>query len=232
MLKTVSIFSIALLLTSPTYAKKFDYRKALYECTQLNSVKKSKCLYDLANKAREEYSTDTKPHITSKTPLKPKKNQFVNGFKVAGNWALQEKRSQLTDSRDIYASVDASNSVSCRSGLNTHRPTLMIRCMENTTAIFFSTDCFMASTDYNDSGHINYRLDKLTPGKIRAQESTNHKSLGLWRGHSSIPFIKKMEGRNSLLIRMRPYSESAFEVTFDITGINEVISDVRKACHW
>ena len=107
---------------------------------------------------------------------------------------------------------------------------LVIRCVENTTALYFHFGgLFMSDLDH---GHVEYRIDKKKPSSRRFQESNDHEALGLWSGAGSIPFIKEMFGAEKLLIRATPHSESMVTGEFNIGGLEQAIEPLRKACHW
>lgn len=155
----------------------------------------------------------------------------VTNIETVTEWNVRIETSKMTDETSVFMSLESKEEVSCgysRGGA----VTLVVRCLENTTSMIFSTDCHMTSSKYNDYGDVTYRLDD-DPAKVKGFiESTNNRSLGLWSGGSSIPVIKSMFGKNSLLARMTPYSENPFTATFNISGIEAEIEPLRKACGW
>lgn len=107
----------------------------------------------------------------------------------------------------------------------------MIACRENTTSLYISfADHFMSSLQ--GRGIVTYRIDKAPAEKRRFLESNDNSVLGLWNGGSSIPFIKQLLGRNTLLVRATPFSDSSVTAEFPISGLEEVIEPLREACHW
>lgn len=148
-----------------------------------------------------------------------------------GNWSSRIERSQMTDDTNVFLSVSAEAPVQCgwsRGGT----PTLIVRCLEDTASVIFSTDCHMTSSRYNNYGDVTYRLDDEPPRTRGFVESTNNRSLGLWRGSDSIPFIRAMLDNDRMLARMTPFSENAIEMEFDISGLEEAILPLRDACGW
>jgi type VI secretion system protein VasI len=149
----------------------------------------------------------------------------------AGKWEIQKETSKLTDQTNVYLTVESNEIIDC--GWNHgDRIRLWVRCVENTTALVFQTGCHMTSSSYSDYGKITYRLDEEKAQTIRANESTNNRSLGLWSGARSIPIIKKMFGKSSMIVRMTPFSENPFTATFNISGLEDAIAPLRKACKW
>ncbi|MBC7280010.1 type VI secretion system-associated protein TagO [Hoeflea sp.] len=150
---------------------------------------------------------------------------------AAGSWDVTQTTSKLTDDRNVTMTVDTGAPVQC--GRVTAAPvTLVIRCMENRTALYFSTECHMTSSDYNSYGHVDMRLDDDKAFTSRMNESTDSRALGLWQGSASIPVIKKMFGKQRLIARMTPYGRSAMTVEMDIAGLQDQIKPLREACGW
>lgn len=150
---------------------------------------------------------------------------------TAGAWRIRQEASKITDEKTVFMTVESKDSVSCNWSRNSP-VRLTIRCLENTTALIFSTECHMTSSSYNDYGDVDLRLDDGKAFVSSMVESTNSRSLGLWTGGSSIPVIKKFFGKKRLLARMTPYGESPFTAEFNIAGTELQIEPLRKACSW
>ena len=146
-------------------------------------------------------------------------------------WRLATETSPLTDERNVFLTVESDEPVRCNWNQNDHVQ-LHVRCVENRTAILFATPCHMTSSDYNDYGHVEVRLDRDKAMTWRMDESTNNRALGLWNGGQSIPQIKKMFGKSRMIARMTPFNQNAFTVSFDISGLEEAMGPLREACHW
>lgn len=149
----------------------------------------------------------------------------------AGEWSVRKETSKLTDQANVYAAVESEEVINC--GWNRgEKIRLFVRCMENSTSLIFQTGCHMTSSEYNDYGDVTYRLDDDKARTVGMQESTNHRSLGLWSGGRSIPVIKQMLGKSQMVVRMTPYGESPFTASFNIAGLDEAIAPLREACGW
>ncbi|MGQ7253944.1 type VI secretion system-associated protein TagO [Vreelandella titanicae] len=148
-------------------------------------------------------------------------------------WQVSEEVSPMDDSKNVYLSTRANEALPGRYGRSVARPTLYVRCVENTTALILNMDGhFMASSDYHTWGHVDMRIDDGQAFTKSMRESTNNKALGLWNGGTSIPVIRQMFGADQLTMRATPHSESPMTMTFDITGLEEEIAPLREACHW
>lgn len=149
-----------------------------------------------------------------------------------GEWDVSVKTSDFEDTTDVFLRVQSDDVVRCGRIKEPETATLLIRCMENTTALYISTACHLTSSDYNDYGHVDVRLDEAPAKVIRMDESTNNNSLGLWSGGKAIPFIKTMLDKDVMLTRFTPYGESAVTAKFQIAGLKEAISPLRESCGW
>ncbi|RWR08500.1 type VI secretion system-associated protein TagO [Paenirhodobacter populi] len=150
-----------------------------------------------------------------------------------GNWEVRTQTSVMNDQTDYFMRVESQDPIVCRSYAGQERPALLLRCMENTTAILLSTSsCHLTSSEYNDYGDIQYRIDDLPARTKGFTESTSNDTLGLWSGGAAIPFIKSLFGHKQLIMRFTPFNESPKTVTFDISGIDEAVKPLRDACNW
>lgn len=148
-----------------------------------------------------------------------------------GRWQTHAEKSALTDRTTVVLSLASNESPNC--GWNRGaKITLVLRCHENRTAAYFDTGCHMASSDYNSYGRIEYRIDDEKARTANGDASTDNRSLGLWTGDQSIPFIKSLLGKKKLTARMTPYGENPFTVSFDISGVDDVVAPLRRACGW
>lgn len=90
----------------------------------------------------------------------------------------------------------------------------------------------MVSSDYNDYGRVNYRIDSNPAKSVDMNESTDNRALGLWSGGKSIPLIKEMIGSSKFVARFTPYNESPVIMEFNISGLEKAILPVREQCKW
>lgn len=148
----------------------------------------------------------------------------------AGAWLVQEAVSKMTDQKDVYLRVESEEVVNCGWN-NGQKIELFLRCSENSTALFFVTNCHMAS-GHGGYGDIEYRVDKDKARKVAGEASTDNKALGLWSGGSAIPVIKNIMGKSDMVVRMTPYGESPFTATFKVRGLDEAIKPLRNECKW
>jgi type VI secretion system protein VasI len=147
-----------------------------------------------------------------------------------GKWQKSVQQSALTDEKTVVLRLSSDDEIRGQFG-DTGPATLILRCLENTTSAYFLfNDHFLA--DIQGYGKVDYRLDQNTMRSANMDVSTDNKALGLWSGGKSIPFLKAMLGHSTMVVRATPFNESSVTVTFDISGIDGAIQELRDTCHW
>lgn len=146
-----------------------------------------------------------------------------------GDWKVRTETSQMDDSTNVFLNIQSEDHTNCRYDSAPHK--LWIACRENKTTLWvWFGGCFMSGNQ--GKGRVTYRLDRDKASQISMRESNDNSALGLWNGGSSIPFIKKMFGKEQLLLRATPFSDSTVTGTFRIGGIEDAIEPLREACNW
>jgi type VI secretion system protein VasI len=149
----------------------------------------------------------------------------------AGNWQTSSRTSEFTDLTSHVISASSQESAACR--WNRGEPVhLKVQCLNNATSLVLETNCYMTSSRYRSYGEVLYRIDNEEPKVVRMEASPDNRSLGLWGGENSIPLIREMVGKSKFTARLTPYAEKPFTATFDITGLDEALKDVRAECSW
>lgn len=150
---------------------------------------------------------------------------------TTGQWVVKSETSDFKDTTDVFVSLTSENALTCR-GYGAPTPaTLILRCLENTTAVFIATDCHLTS-GHGGYGQVESRVDDKVARSQEFDESTNNRSLGLWSGRQAIPFIKSMIGSNQVLFRFTPFNQSPVTAKFNTSGLEESIKPLREECGW
>jgi len=158
------------------------------------------------------------------------RNSTETKIETTSSWAVRSETSEFKDTTDVFVSTDSDDTVPCGYS-GPRKVSMMVRCMENTTSVYFSSECHVAS-GFSGYGNVEYRVNDKKAVKKGFQASTDNSALGLWSGRSSIPFIKSLLGGKRLLIRFTPFNESPVTASFDISGIDTAVQSLRKACNW
>jgi len=134
-----------------------------------------------------------------------------------GKWIVRTPLDEISGRQNVFAFLSGN-------GAN-----IMLRCMNNTTAIYFDLTDY-TTTGALDGATIKYRLDDKQSSRwfTPSGDGTAH---GLWSGGQSIPFVKELISKTELAIRLPTYGGTR-TVTYNITGIDYVAQRVREACNW
>lgn len=148
-----------------------------------------------------------------------------------GLWRMQSAPSAIAGRTDHTLSLASQGTIQCRWA--EPRPVqLRIRCIANITSVALETGCNMASGPSSSDGDVSVQLDSGTARMARMTAGADGRSLGLWSGTASIPFVRDLIGKSALTVRMTPYLEETVSAVFDLRGIDEAIKPARAACGW
>lgn len=150
--------------------------------------------------------------------------------KAVSEWIVNEQTSPIDDSKTVVLRTESMEPVMGRFGRNS-RPSLILRCHENTTVMYLSFDEHHMA-DSQGYGRVTMRVDQQDAVRRDMLASTDHKALGLWNGGRSIPVIRTLLDADVLTVRVTPYSESPITVQFPVGGLEEAIVPLREACNW
>lgn len=144
-------------------------------------------------------------------------------------WRARTQRSAMTDFQNQYLSVDAIGTHVGAYG-QTVRPTLTLRCVEDTTAVVLDAGEYLGI----DTLRVEYRIDEQPAQTGHWGISTDFTAAGLWRGRQAIPFIRRLVAADVgiLTVRYIPYGESARTVSFRIDGLDRRIGPLQAMCSW
>jgi len=141
-----------------------------------------------------------------------------------GKWNVYEEKSPIDDSRNVHLFVMSNETV--KSGYNTVKPSLHIRCSENKTNVFLNWGLYLGL----EKTKMLTRFDKEKATMSSWSISTNNEAAFV-RGND-IEFAKKVMKHQKLLVQVTPFGENSVMTTFNISGLSEAIKPLREACHW
>lgn len=147
----------------------------------------------------------------------------------AAAWSVLKDTSKIDDSLNVYSTAGANHPVYDRFG-RSYMLSAHVVCRENSTHFYFNFDGLFVA-DSGGFGIITLRADKDKARQISTRGSTDHQALGLWSGEGN-SLLKSLLGKQSLLLVATPYSESSVDATFDMSGFEAALREIRQACHW
>lgn len=205
-----TVSACLVIVTSITAAMASDTPSPITHCAKIQNAKLRLACYD---------DTAKPPPVPSKAPTLLK-----------GAWSVTEETSKFDDSTNVIMQVDSLDTFQDRVG-DTKSAKLIIACREKKTDVFFNFGgTFMA--DVGGYGDLTYRIDKTAAHTIHFNESTDHSSLGLWDGDGLWFIHSLLFGGEKLLLKATPFDQNAITVSFNISGTENAIAPLRKACGW
>lgn len=139
-------------------------------------------------------------------------NDITNAGSV---WVVSQSKSPIDDSPTVTMLKQADSGDQA----------LILRCKEDSTDAFISTQAFLG----RNSTNVIIRYDANDAQKQRFSLSTDNKALFFSPAISS---IKKMLDSKKLVVRYDDYSGTPSTVEFSIGALKEKIKPLRAACHW
>ena len=169
-----------------------------------NTVERLACFDDLARRHNLAPSSVTRPSAG------------------AGKWWTRTNTDPLNDKAVHIAGLSAD------SGRGRFGDTIdmVIRCKDNKTEMYINWQSFLG----RDSARITHRVGKEQAITSSWSVSTDHKA-SFFPG-SPVPTLKRMLAETSFVANVTPYSESPVTATFDLTGIEGALADIRNGCNW
>jgi type VI secretion system protein VasI len=149
---------------------------------------------------------------------------------AASAWTARVETSKIDDTKNVFVTADSLEASPNPYGQAT-KSWMMISCRENTTSLYINFAGHFMS-DLQGKGTVTYRIDKNPAARQSFRESNDHSVLGLWNGGTAIPFIKRLLGANSLLVRATPFSDSTVTAEFSLAGLENALKPLREACRW
>lgn len=106
---------------------------------------------------------------------------------------------------------------------------LFIRCDGGRTVLYVNWNEFVN----NKAQPVEYRIGARSAQSANWQISTNYQATFYPASEEGVvAFIQSMFGEIQFIARTTPYGENTRTATFNITGVEHAVANVRKACGW
>lgn len=137
------------------------------------------------------------------------------------NWEVVEKTSPIDDSQSVFLTTYADEPV--RTGYESIRPSLHIRCQEGSIDVYIAWGMFIGT----DSARLTTRYDSYNADEDEWKVSTDNTATF---ARNSILEMSFLAAADRFIARVTPYGESPVVASFDVSGLSEIVGQVRKAC--
>jgi Type VI secretion system VasI, EvfG, VC_A0118 len=133
-------------------------------------------------------------------------------------WSIAVKRSPLDDSAMITALMSGS----------TDRSGLMLRCQDGETEVAIVPESFVQCG--GDPVRVIYRIDQGQP--IDEANWTQASSCGGVLSPAPIPFIRSLNDKGKLFVRVFERRGASHDAVFDLGAVSGVRSRLAEVCRW
>ena len=192
----------------PVWGRDAELEDAILACAaKKEASEKMKCYEVLAESLR---------HVREK--------MAAEGFKEMGNWLTATQQDKVNDSKMFIAFVQANETLKTSAGEK--RPNLYLRCVNDVTDAFVSWE---RPVPAEDGIEVEYRVDEAKPAKELWMGGKNGQSTFVAR---PVLFVKRLVGSGKLAMSVQPKGETRTLISFDLAGVDNVIAELRNACHW
>ncbi|MFD4839930.1 type VI secretion system-associated protein TagO [Achromobacter sp. NPDC058515] len=140
----------------------------------------------------------------------------------SGKWKTSRNVDPLNDREIHYAMLVAD------SGSGKYGDPIMLaaRCRDNKTELYINWSSFLGS----DSIKTIYRVDKAEAQSAHWSLSTDKQAAFFPK--SPVALLKQMVESQTFVANLTPYNESPITATFDTSGADVALRDIRAACKW
>lgn len=171
--------------------------------------------------------TPMEPSLPQRQPA-PEMAPVMHGVNGPRPWRVTEEIDPLTDQLTVHARRNADSALFLPFS-QVVQPVLTIACWENRTQVYLS---FEGRFLDRGQGQVTYRIDEQ-PARFATWNYDNSGTMiGHFSGRTAIPLAREISGAERLVVRFTPFSHSTWTVEFSLPESEEIIEQVRAACHW
>lgn len=102
---------------------------------------------------------------------------------------------------------------------------MIVRCSGSKIQLYIDWGIFFQSDDAQLLTRIDNKKEVKSSWRVSDSETTSHTT-------DTIKFIESLFGKDKLFVQAVPNGVSPIDITFTITGLDEAIEPLRKACQW
>jgi type VI secretion system protein VasI len=139
-------------------------------------------------------------------------------------WRVDVDVSPIDDSRTVTLVSIALERV--RSGYDSARPGLVIRCSEGQTDVFIAWGLYLGL----DETEVVSRVDDLPARRSTWSISTSNKAT--FAPGNAVAFARELIGSGQLFAQVTPYGENPVRAVFSTRGLGQSVVPLREACNW
>jgi len=147
-------------------------------------------------------------------------------------WRVRTETSPMDDVTNVYVSLDADKAIKGR--LSEETPTLVLRCLKKKAEVYFDAH-MQVDAEYRaygiSAGSVRIRFDQQKAETFNFPTSKDGQALFVMNP-DPISFIKRILKHQTMLVEFTPYNSGPVTTTFNLTGLDSKIGQLREVCGW
>ncbi len=144
-------------------------------------------------------------------------------------WTVDSSSSAMDDSRTILLRLAADSAIQAWPSRSI-TPTLLIRCKERSTDVYFSNETRAAVVpDDLESGEVRLRFDDGPARRVLWGESTSGDALF---APNAVRVARQIAKAKRLVYQFTPFNSSPATTTFTLVGADTLVPKVAALCGW
>ncbi|PHM50578.1 type VI secretion system-associated protein TagO [Xenorhabdus sp. KK7.4] len=143
-------------------------------------------------------------------------NVMASDMPKLGEWDITKEVNKLTDKIDYFAVLSSENG----------EESLVLRCENNTTEAYIATDEYLG---IENDAKVTFRIDKQNAITENWEIGGSNDSAF---SPSPVQFIRKIYGKQNIVVGYIPDGQIQIIAEFKIDHINEVAKEISQACGW
>lgn len=144
-------------------------------------------------------------------------------------WGVRIETNPMDDSKDVYAGVLSENTAHDFTGRESNGR-LALRCKGGKTDVIIGLGTPIEIEPGNlDGAHVRMRLDDEDAKRVSCNKSTSGDAIFVPK---PITWVQSAATHKKLIVEFSAFRAGSQVVTFDLTGLDAVLPEVRSACGW
>ncbi|AZS50639.1 hypothetical protein DM558_07535 [Entomomonas moraniae] len=103
---------------------------------------------------------------------------------------------------------------------------LAITCSNNKTDLYIDWETFIGTSNHNVTVRIGDEKAFTKRWLISNDNTTS------FYPSSPVAFLKKLSESKIMVARVSPYNDNDLTITFNLSGIDKALQEVRRECKW
>ncbi|SFI89615.1 type VI secretion system-associated protein TagO [Jannaschia pohangensis] len=143
-------------------------------------------------------------------------------------WVLRTEPAAFDDLTNVYLSVPSDQPLRCGPR---RRASLMLRCLEDRTAIYIAHDCATPPMD-PEGWDVDLRFDQNAVQNVDLPVDSHGEAFGHWTYREARTLMEELLSAQTLSVRFTDLTGTESQMSFPVASLAEPLETLKQACHW